>query len=175
MNSLLACHRPSVNRPSVNYSLINSGAGSLSGRQDYYREVGLWQGFSEGANLFRVRRPIRNAIHPDNTRFPHKAKPLGGQPPRARKPLPQSSALRLCRPPLALRPFHFALLRYKGGETPQLALATPRLRQVAFRHLVEMPTTKTKARSERHDHQHRPHAGTHRQNQRIHHRTLRRD
>jgi hypothetical protein len=24
------------------------------------------------------------------------------------------------------------LLRYKGGETPQLALATPRLRQVAF-------------------------------------------
>ena len=25
---------------------------------------------------------------------------LGGQPPRARKPLPQSSALRLCRPPL---------------------------------------------------------------------------
>jgi antirestriction protein ArdC len=62
------------------------------------------------------------------------AKTLGGQPPRARKPLPQSSALRLCRPPLALalRPFHFALLRYKGGETPQLALATPRLRQVAF-------------------------------------------
>jgi antirestriction protein ArdC len=57
---------------------------------------------------------------------------LGGQPPRARKPLPQSSALRLCRPPHALRPFHSALLRYKGGETPQLALATPRLRQVAF-------------------------------------------
>jgi ParB family transcriptional regulator, chromosome partitioning protein len=32
----------------------------------------------------------------------------------------------------ALRPFHCALLRYKGGETPQLAVATPRLRQVAF-------------------------------------------
>jgi hypothetical protein len=32
----------------------------------------------------------------------------------------------------ALRPFHYALLRYKGGETPQLAVATPRLRQVAF-------------------------------------------
>jgi hypothetical protein len=32
----------------------------------------------------------------------------------------------------ALRPFHSALLRYKGGDTPQLALATPRLRQVAF-------------------------------------------
>jgi hypothetical protein len=32
----------------------------------------------------------------------------------------------------SLRPFHSALLRYKGGETPQLALATPRLRQVAF-------------------------------------------
>src|ERR1700758_3596721 len=52
--------------------------------------------------------------------------------PRARKPFPQSSALRLCRPPLTLRPFHSALLRCKGGDTPQLAVATPRLRQVAF-------------------------------------------
>ena len=48
------------------------------------------------------------------------------------KPPPQASALRLCRPPLTLRPFQSALLRYKGGDTPQLALATPRLRQVAF-------------------------------------------
>ena len=31
-----------------------------------------------------------------------------------------------------LRPFRFALLCFKGGDTPQLALATPRLRQVAF-------------------------------------------
>src|SRR5882757_7090 len=52
--------------------------------------------------------------------------------PRARKPCPQSSALRLCRPPLTLRPFHSASLHCKGGETPQLAVATPRLRQVAF-------------------------------------------
>jgi antirestriction protein ArdC len=32
----------------------------------------------------------------------------------------------------ALRPSNCALLRCKGGDTPQLALATPRLRQVAF-------------------------------------------
>src|ERR1700751_5620851 len=56
----------------------------------------------------------------------------GSSAPRARKPFPQSSALRLCRPALTLRPFHSALLRYEGGDTPQLALATPRLRQVAF-------------------------------------------
>ena len=35
--------------------------------------------------------PARNADPPNQ---------LGGQPPRARKPYPQSSALRLCRPPL---------------------------------------------------------------------------
>ena len=58
--------------------------------------------------------------------------PKGSSAPRARKPFPQSSALRLCRPPLTLRPFHSASLHCKGGETPQLAVATPRLRQVAF-------------------------------------------
>ena len=61
------------------------------------------------------------------------AKPSkGSSAPRARKPRPQSSALRLCRPPLTLRPFHSASLHCKGGDTPQLAVATPRLRQVAF-------------------------------------------
>ena len=44
----------------------------------------------------------------------------------------------------ALRPFHSALLRYKGGETPQLALATPRLRQVAFGIWFQMPRTSAK-------------------------------
>jgi len=48
----------------------------------------------------------------------------GSSAPRARKECPQSSALRLCRPPLC------GALRV--GDPPRLALATPRLRQVAF-------------------------------------------
>ena len=49
------------------------------------------------------------------------------------EPFPQSSALRLCRPPLrfALSVPAFRFL-FKGGETPPLAPCYPRLRQVAF-------------------------------------------
>src|SRR5271170_2712019 len=74
----------------------------------------------------------------------HVPSTLRSSAPRARKPLPQSSALRLCRPPRSLRPFHFALLRYKGGDTPQLAVATPRLRQVAFGIWFQIPRTRGK-------------------------------
>src|ERR1035438_2421497 len=69
---------------------------------------------------------------PATTTLKATAKTSKGSAPRARKPCPQSSALRLCRPPLTLRPFHSASLHCKGGDTPQLAVATPRLRQVAF-------------------------------------------
>ena len=62
MNSLLACHRPSVNRPSVNYSLINSGAGSLSGRQDYYREVGMAAGILKTHPSGRITRCWRVSV-----------------------------------------------------------------------------------------------------------------
>jgi len=94
------------------------------------------------------------------------AKPSkGSSAPRARKPFPQSSALRLCRPPLTLRPFHSASLHCKGGETPQLAVATPRLRQVAFGMYVtchchnngnsknkeEAPMSRTSATAPRHN------------------------
>src|ERR1700691_6120980 len=60
---------------------------------------------------------LRAARGPAPTR-PQAASPI------FRAALVQSSAF--------ARPFHSALLRYKGGDTPQLALATPRLRQVAF-------------------------------------------
>ena len=112
---------------------------------DWQREVGSWQGFLREAGIL-PGDPAHSKHNPPYS-LSFQAKALGGRPPCSSKPLPQSSALRLCRPPLALRPFHFALLRYKGGDTPQPALATPRLRQVAFRHLVEMPTTKSKTRS----------------------------
>ena len=70
------------------------------------------------AGLFLPATPApRPARGPAPTR-PQAASPI------FRAALVQTSA--------SLRPFHSALLRYKGGDTPQLALATPRLRQVAF-------------------------------------------
>jgi hypothetical protein len=56
-----------------------------------------------------------------------------GSPPARRKGSPQSSALRLCRPPLTLRPFRSAFgSSSRMGDTPPLAPCYPRLRQVAF-------------------------------------------
>jgi len=57
----------------------------------------------------------------------------GSAPIARRKGYPQSSALRLCRPPLrfALSVPAFRFL-FKGGETLPLAPCYPRLRQVAF-------------------------------------------
>ena len=58
---------------------------------------------------------------------------MGALPPRARKQSPQASALRLCSPPL-----RFALSTYRCahvarlGDPPLLAVATPRVRHVAF-------------------------------------------
>jgi ParB-like nuclease domain len=49
--------------------------------------------------------------------------------PQAVSPIFRAALVQTSAP---LRPFHCALLRYKGGETPQLAVATPRLRQGAF-------------------------------------------
>ncbi len=57
----------------------------------------------------------------------------GSAPIARRKGYPQSSALRLCRPPLRSAPFRPASGSFsKGGETPPLAPCYPRLRQVAF-------------------------------------------
>jgi hypothetical protein len=63
----------------------------------------------------------------------------------------------------ALRPFYSALLRCKGGDTPQLALATPRLRQVAFGIWLKCRRPRPMRGAKRHDHEHRQNAGTHRQ------------
>jgi hypothetical protein len=49
-----AHHRHSDNRHSDNYYLINRLSRAPSERQDRYREVGLWQGFTEGPALLLV-------------------------------------------------------------------------------------------------------------------------
>jgi hypothetical protein len=62
------------------------------------------------------------------------------RPARARKWYPQASALRLCSPPLRYVLFRSAAAALQRmGDPPPLALATPRLRQEAFRHFSEMP------------------------------------
>jgi hypothetical protein len=82
------------------------------------------------AGLFLPATPtLRTAREPAPTR-PQAASPI------FRAALVQTSA--------ALRPFHSALLRYKGGETPRLAVATPRLRQVAFGIWFQMPRISAK-------------------------------
>jgi hypothetical protein len=45
-------------------------------------------------------------------------------------------------------PFHSASLYCKGGDTPQLAVASPRLRQVAFGIWFQMPRTSAKTKEE---------------------------
>jgi hypothetical protein len=62
----------------------------------------------------------------------HIQKHLGASRHAHDKPRPQSSALPLVQTFAPLRAFHSAPLHCKGGETPQLALATPGLRQEAF-------------------------------------------
>ena len=87
----------------------------------------------------------------------------GSAPIARRKGFPQSSALRLCRPPL--RSALSVRLRFlsKGGETPPLAPCYPRLRQVAFGMYmprfnadVQKPNTQGGSTHEHHQHRH-PH------------------
>ena len=75
----------------------------------------------------------------------------GSSAPRARKPCPQSSALRLCRPPLRSALSHSRSAPCKGGDTPSACSCYPRLRQVAFGMYVacHLPPTTAKAKEQR--------------------------
>jgi hypothetical protein len=111
----------------------------MANRWDYLHRIdGLYEGGSvrPGSGLAVLHYPPqRGGQHsrkapPKDTR---KSKTLRGAPsPRARKPLPNlprfaCADLRCATPfPLPLRS------RCKGGDTPRLAVATPRLRQEAF-------------------------------------------
>ena len=91
------------------------------------------------AGLFLPATPA-----PRPTRGPAPTRPQAASP-IFRAALVQTSA--------SLRPFHSAPLRYKGGDTPQLALATPRLRQVAFGIWLKCRRPRPKTRSNDHDDQ----------------------
>ena len=99
-----------------------------------------------------IRHPPLRACSCPQRRPPRTAKLRGPAPTRPQAASPIFRAA-LVQTSASLRPFHSALLRYKGGDTPQLALATPRLRQVAFGIWLKCRRHKTKTRSNDHDDQ----------------------